>query len=154
MSGCRFCAERSRSAMARACAAVLCCMVLASCGLRKSRIVAEQGVRDFHALLNKEQYEAIYDASDDSLKRTWARADFVKYLAEVHSQLGPARKAATRGFQVNAQTGQGAEVALEMETEFQRGLAEERFIWRVNGDHAVLLDYRADIRRSSGPRTV
>lgn len=154
MSACRPCAESAMNMTARVALVMICCVVLASCGLRRSQITAEQGVKEFHALLDKGQYDAIYDGSDDSLRRTWGRADFVKYLSDVHSRLGKAGKATTRGFQVNATTGQGTEVALAMETEFQRGLAEERFIWRVTGDHAVLLDYRADIRRSSGPTTV
>ncbi|MGO9409497.1 MAG: hypothetical protein ACLQCB_01955 [Spirochaetia bacterium] len=150
----RPCAERSLSTAARVALVALCALLLASCGLRQSRIRAEQGVKEFHALLNKEQYDAIYDKGGDALKKAWTRSDFKVYLADIHSQLGMARKAVSRGFQASESTGQGTEVGLEMETTFDHGIADERFLWRLEGDTPVLLDYRADVEPAAGPTTV
>jgi len=144
---------RTRTALLVA-AAALCSLLLASCGLRGSRLRAEQAVTEFHQRFKREQYDVIYERSDSSLKKTWTRADFAAYLGDIHSRLGNAGKAVARGFQVNASTGQGIEVALAMETEFEHGTAEERFVWRIEDSRAVLLGYQADVKPSAGPRTV
>ncbi len=156
MSACRFCVEAvpREAPVVRAALLVLCCLLLASCGFRRSRILAEQGVKEFHDLMDREQYEAIYNASDDSLKKTMSLSDFVAYLRDIHSRLGNAKRSSVTGFSVNSSPGQGAQVALAMETEFDRGTAQERFLWRVTGGRTVLLDYRAEVERSTGPRTV
>jgi uncharacterized protein DUF4019 len=154
MSACPRCTEKALRSARRLALLFLCCILLASCGFRRSRILAEQGVKEFHLLLDRGQYETIYSQSGDSLKKSMSRSDFVSYLQDIHTRLGNTRKTAPSGFSVNASPGEGAQVALAMETEFDRGVAQERFLWLVTGGHAVLLDYRADIERSSGPRTV
>ena len=113
-----------------------------------------QAVKEFHVLLDKEKYDAIYDASDDSLKKAWTRADFTAYLKDIHSRLGSARTTISRGFQINASTTQGTEVALIMETSFDFGVAEERFVWHLLDNRAALLDYHAEIKPLPGPKTV
>ncbi len=153
MSGCRPFSKALRRG-GRAALLVLCCVLLATCGLRRSRVLAEEGVKEFHDLMNREQYDTIYNASDDSLKKSMSRADFASYLGDIHNRLGDARKTTVTAFSVNASPGQGSQVALAMETDFDRGTAQERFLWRVTGGRAVLLDYKADIERSTGPRTV
>jgi len=154
MHACRYCAESSISTFARVAVIAFGALLLASCGLGQSRMRAEQGVKEFHALLNKERYDAIYDRSGDSLKKAWTRVDFKAYLTDVHSRLGTAGKAVSRGFQISASTGQGTEVDLEMETTFDHGIANERFVWRLEGDQPVLLDYRVDVKPAAGPTTV
>ncbi len=154
MSACQPCAERAPRLPGRIAVLLLCCVLLASCGFRKSRSLAEQGVTEFHRLFNREQYEAIYDQSDDSMKKSISRQDFVSYLRDIHSRLGNTRKTTTSGFAVNASPGQAANVELVQETEFDQGAAQERFLWLVKGGRAVLLGYRAEVQRSTGPRTV
>ena len=152
MFACRLCAENHHKAV-RFVVALLCVLPLVSCGFRQSRIRAEQGVREFHALLDKEKYGAIYDASDDSLRKAWTKADFTAYLKEIHSRLGNARKTVSHGFQINASTTQATEVALAMNTSFDFGTAQERFVWRLEGKRAILLDYRAEIKPLPVPNT-
>ena len=154
MFNCRRCADSRGGIAPRACLAALCLLVLGSCGLRQSRIRAEQAVREFHALLNRGQYDVIYNDSDSRLKSAWTRADFSAYLGNIHSRLGMAGAPTTRGYEVNASTGSGTEVALSVETRFDHGTAQERFVWRIQGDQAVLLDYHADLTTSPGPTTV
>jgi len=154
MSACPSCTERGLRSAGRIALLLLCSILLASCGLRKSRSLAEQGVREFHRLYDREKYEAIYDQSDDSMKKSMSRQDFVSYLRNLHSRLGTTRRTSTSGFSVNASPGQGASVELIMETEFDWGAAQERFLWLVEGGKAVLLAYSAEVQRSTGPRTV
>ena len=154
MSDCpRFTEVALRSAP-RIATVLLCALLLASCGFRKSRLMAEAGVKEFHALLDREQYEQIYEQGGDSLRKSTSKVDFIAYLQGIHSRLGNTRKTTASGFSVNTSPGEGAQVALAMETEFDRGVAQERFLWRVSGGRAVLLDYHAEIERSTGPRTV
>ncbi|HVO38199.1 MAG TPA: DUF4019 domain-containing protein [Spirochaetia bacterium] len=154
MSDCRPCAEMSFRTAARACALVLCSLLAASCGFRHSRIVAEQAVKDFHGMLDRRQYEAIYNAGDDSLRTTMTKADFVQYLQGVRDRLGTVIRADSRGFQLNSIAGQGTRVALSVETEFERGTATERFIWRIDDDRALLVLYTATVEKTTAPQTV
>jgi len=136
------------------CIAALCVLLLASCGLRQSRMRAEAAVKEFHALLNQGEYDDIYNAGDDQLKKGWTRTDFDAYLGNIRSRLGTAGKSTVGGYEVNASTGNGTEVALSVETRFDYGTAQERFVWRIEGSRAVLLEYRADLTPAPGPRTV
>ncbi|MGA2764844.1 MAG: DUF4019 domain-containing protein [Spirochaetia bacterium] len=154
MSACRLFDERAFRAAARAASLLLLCALLGSCGFRRSGIEAERAVRQFHARLDAGQLEMIYDQADDSFKTSTKKADFVANLRDIHSRLGKVRRTTTRGIQVNASPAQGSEVALAVETEFERGVAEERFLWHLQGDRAVLMDYRVDVKRSTGPTTV
>jgi hypothetical protein len=154
MSACLSFGEKALQSAGRVALLGLCCILLAQCGFRRSRILAEQGVKEFHAYLDSGRYETIYSQSGDSLKKAMSQADFVAYLRDIHFRLGNTQRTTTNGFSEIASPGQGTEVALVTETQFDRGVAQERFLWRVTGGGVVLLDYRADIERSTGPRTV
>lgn len=154
MSDCRPFAERSFRTAARACALVLCSLCAASCGFRHSRTVAEQAVKDFHGMMDQRQYEAIYNAADDSLRTSMTKSEFVDYLQGIRDRLGTVIRAASRGFQLTTVAGQGARVALTFETEFERGTATERFVWRIDDDRALLVLYTATVEKTTAPQTV
>lgn len=154
MPDCLRFAEKAVRSAARAALLVLALAVLASCGFRRAGLVAQGAVRQFHARLDAQQYDLIYDEAGDSLKTSMTKSDFTAYLNDIHSRLGKVRKFTTGGFQINATAGQGTEVALAVETDFEQGAAEEKFLWRIQADRAVLMGYTADVRRSTGPSTV
>jgi hypothetical protein len=116
--------------------------------------VGEQAVRDFHVMLDQRQYEAIYNAADDSLRTSMTKSDFVEYLQGVRDRLGTVVKANSRGFQITTAAGQGTRVALSFETEFERGTATERFTWRIDEDKALLVLYTATVEKTTAPQTV
>ena len=150
MSGFPPFAERA----ARAALLVVALASLASCGFRRAGIIAQSGVRQFHARLDAGQYALIYDSADDSLKKSMQKADFVAYLRDIHDRLGGVKSFTTSGFQINAAAGQGTEVALAVVTSFDQGVAAEKFLWRIQGSRAMLMDYKADVRKSTAPQTV
>ncbi len=133
---------------------ILCVTALASCGFMRSRARAQEAVKQFHSLLDKGQYESIYDQGDDALKTSSTKTDFVAYLRDIHMRLGPTRHSTTRGFQVSTVAGKGSQVALEVETKFDRGTAEERFVWRITGNRVLLAGYTATVRRTAEPPSV
>ena len=154
MSDSRPCVRTIFRAAARTCVLVLACLLAASCGFRQSRLLAEQAVKDFHDMLDRRQYDAIYNAADDLLKSSMTKADFVGYLQGVRDRLGQVRRASGRGFQINSAAGQGTRVALSFETDFERGTATERFIWRIDDTRATLVLYTAAVEKTTAPQTV
>lgn len=158
MPGCPRCGRHRARGAARAAGllalAVLCVMALASCGFMRSRARAQEAVKEFHALLDKGQYESIYDQGDDALKSSNTKSDFVAYLRDIHTRLGSSRHSTTRGFQVSTVAGEGSRVALKVETEFDRGTAEEHFVWRMTGSRVLLAGYTATVERTAEPPSV
>lgn len=153
MPVCRHFAEM-RKALLPAGALLLCCLLLSSCGFRKSRMLAEQAVRQFHERLDSGQYAAIYDQADQSLKDSRQKAEFTASLRNLHQKLGMSGKTSVSGFQLMTVSGQGSGVELVMQTEFDRGVAEERFVWRLKDGRAALSAYTATITRATAPPIV
>ena len=133
---------------------LLCCVLLSSCGFRKSRMLAEQAVKQFHQRLDSGQYETIYEQADQSLKDSRQKAEFITSLRDLHEKLGKAGKTTMGGFQLMSVSGQGSGVALVMQTEFARGLVEERFVWRLKDGTAELSAYTFTVTKAVSPPSV
>jgi uncharacterized protein DUF4019 len=119
-------------------------LLLTSCGSAKNIQMAKQGVDQFHADLDRERYQAMYDAADKGLHQTTTEADFVRLLQAVHRKLGNVQSSQFRNFQVGYSTGQGAIVDLEYQTNFAGGTGTEQFEWRVVDNHATLFGYHVN----------
>src|SRR5262245_22080846 len=49
-------------------------------GLLQGRKLSENGVRQFHALLNSAQYDQIYDGASDAFRASGNKEDLIKFL--------------------------------------------------------------------------
>jgi len=111
-----------------------------ACSLTKGRSIAEQAVFKFHDMYNTEQYQDIYDQTDDAFKKSTKQEDFLAILQAMQRKLGMVKESTPITWYVNATT-LGTIVTLTYDTEFTEGHAKEQFVFRVSGDQAKLYGY-------------
>lgn len=114
-----------------------------ACGITKHKENAEKGVARFHQQLNAEQYHEIYVQSDKLFQQSATEADVVALFRAVHAKLGTVKNATAQGWHVNA-TPQGTFVTLGYDVEFSEGKGVEQFVFKVNGNEALLFNYNVN----------
>lgn len=122
-------------------ASVLLSLVgLAGCSPGTDVPIAQRAIASFHSDLNAGSFEKIYANSDPELKSATNRDEFIKILGVVHSKLGPFTSGKMLNWNDNATTG-GHYVTLNYQASYQKGSAEENFVYRLNGGGASLVGY-------------
>jgi len=66
--------------------------------------LSDEAVRHFHSQLDSEAYSDIVRESDEAFQNSDNRDELVKFLAGVHSKLGPSRDFTRTNILVNANT--------------------------------------------------
>jgi hypothetical protein len=113
---------------------------LSACNAVADTKAAEQGVVSFHEELNSGQFDQIYTSAGPDFKAVSTREDFTKLLAAVHRKLGNFQSGKTGNWNDNATTG-GHFVTLQRTAQFDRGPAREEFVFKMEGQKAVLIGY-------------
>lgn len=121
-------------------AAAVFALSLASCGSQESVADAEARVTAFHVALDQEQYDSIWKTSDAQMRKATSQADMSKFLGAVHRKLGGVKSTKQVAWRVNATTG-GTFVVLNMSTEFEKGPAQEAFVFVRDGKDLKLQTY-------------
>ena len=116
---------------------ILAAVSLSGCSAAADTKAAEAGVTEFHRAMDAGQYAAIYDASAAEMKSSVSRDDFVKLLTALHDRMGRYKSGKTTSWNVNVGT-DGHLVTLNREAQFERGPGTEEFVFRVQGDRAIL----------------
>jgi len=116
---------------------------LAACSPGADVPAAERGVAAFHAALDAGRYAAIHASSSAEMKETTSPADLTRLLAAVHDRLGAFRAGKTRSWN-DSRTTSGHFLTLDYSATYERGTAEENFVFRIDGDRAVLAGYHVN----------
>ena len=113
---------------------------LAGCSMSADTKLAEQAVPKFHEMLDAGQFNAIYTASSEDLKKAATQENFVALLEAVHRKLGPSKSSEQKSWNVNYHTS-GTFVTLNYSTAYAEGEAAEQFVYRLEGKTALLAGY-------------
>jgi hypothetical protein len=97
-------------------------------------------VRHFHSQLDSEAYDDIVRDSDEAFRNSENRDELVKFLAGVHSKLGPSRGFNRTNIFVNANTN-GTFMKVTYQSTFDQGNAVEAFTWKKAGVGLQLVRY-------------
>lgn len=116
-------------------------LLMTSCNSGRNKQLAEDGVTQFHSRLNAEQYHSIYTEADDRFRQATSEPDLVALLEAIHRKLGPVRQSHQRTYQVGWFAGQGAQVTLICDTEFENAKGSEQFIWHIRDGQPLLVGY-------------
>ena len=103
--------------------------------------VATAAADNFHKQLNAGAFDAIYAESDRLMKNATPAKSLTSFLAQVHAQLGDFQSAEAPGWNDQVTTN-GHFVTLIYHSKYAHGAAEENFVFRLDGDHASLVNYR------------
>jgi hypothetical protein len=113
---------------------------LSACSVAKDAQLAEEAVPKFHEQLDAGQFQDIYEQSGEDLKQAANRQEFIALLDAVHRKLGNTQSATKRGWAVNYVTS-GTFVTLNYLTAYAEGEAHEQFVYRLDGQQALLVGY-------------
>ena len=119
------------------------CAVLAACSPGTDTKAAEDAISSFHADLNAGNFDKIYDRSGSELKTATPKDKFTKILNAVHSKLGSFKSGKSDGWNDNVTTG-GHFVTISYQASYDKGSAAENFVYRVDGNQAVLAGYHVN----------
>ncbi|MEO5773767.1 MAG: DUF3887 domain-containing protein [Sphingomicrobium sp.] len=115
-------------------------LALSSCSAAGDTKAAEAAVVQFHSDLNGARFDKIYSETAPEFKSASTRPDFTKLLEAVHRKLGSFRSGKTIGWNDNVNTS-GHFVILNRQAQFEKGPAEEQFIFKLNGTNSVIVGY-------------
>lgn len=113
---------------------------LASCSVAQDLPAANAAVGAFHQKLNVQDFAAMYAAASPDLRNSWNYADFTQLLSAIHRKLGNYQSGGTRVWKDNVTTG-GHFVSLTFSAKYERGAADESFVYRIDGAKATLAGY-------------
>ena len=121
-------------------AAVLFFLVVGCGSMMKGQKLAESEIEKFHARYNAKQYSEIYSQSDDGFKKSVTESQFIEMLEKVDRKLGAVKNSSSNGWKVNTTTN-GTFATITCEVEFATGKGTEEFMFRLDGDKALLFNY-------------
>jgi hypothetical protein len=131
---------RGDKRMPRIVLAASACMVLAGCSVTKDIPAAESEISKFHQELNAASFDAIYTAAGAEFKASQDQSATNQFLSAVHRKLGAFRSGKSTGWKDNATT-TGHFVTIDYSAKYDRGDAEESFVFRMDGEKAILTGY-------------
>lgn len=115
------------------------------CSFTKGKGLGESAVTQFHNQYNSGQFHDIYNQADEGFRKSGNEASLVEYLEALKRKLGTVKQANETGWHVNATPG-STMVTLGYDVEFTEGKGTEQFVFRVNGDKALLYSYNVNSR--------
>jgi len=119
--------------------AVLALSVLAE-GCTKSRETAEAGTQTFRRRAANSEFTSIYRAAAPEFQQSTTEAAFAKLMEGIGRRLGAWQSSKPPAWKVFSGTG-GRTVTFGYASQFEKGPANEEFIWRIQGDRAILVGY-------------
>jgi len=120
--------------------AIAVAFIAGACTMSADTALAERAVDVFHEMLNAGQFEAIYAASADDMKKAAQREEFVALLEAVHRKLGVTKSWSKRGWNASYNTS-GRFMTLAYSTIYEEGDAAEQFVYRLADGKALLAGY-------------
>ena len=109
-------------------------------GMSAGARLSDDAVRHFHSQLDSEAYSDIVRDSDEVFQNSENRDEIIRFLAGVHSKLGPSHGFTRTSIFVNANTS-GTFIKVTYHSTFDQGNAVEAFTWKKVGAGLKLVRY-------------
>jgi hypothetical protein len=114
-----------------------------ACSLTKGKATAEAAVVKFHDQFNAGKYQEIYAEADEGFKSSVTEDQWVALLEAVQRKLGSVKESHSTGWGVNTTTA-GTMATLSYDVDFSEGKGDEKFIFHITGDKALLYHYNVN----------
>ena len=114
-------------------------------GMAAGARLSDDDVRHFHSQLDSGAYADIVSESDEAFQNSESHDGLMKFLAGVHSKLGPSHDFTRTNISVNATTN-GTFIRVNYQSTFDQGNASEAFTWRRTGSNLKLVRYDVNSR--------
>jgi hypothetical protein len=106
----------------------------------KAKVASEKAAADFHRMYDAEKSAEIYANADRSFKNVTSEKEFTDMLDAMHRKLGKTTSTAVINFNI-ATFNLVTTVALQYNTQFEKGAGKETFTFRVEDGKAVVAGY-------------
>lgn len=118
------------------------CLATSGCFIAKGeRAAAENGVTQFHQLLDAGRYHDIWQTAAQEFRDATPEAVLTAGLQGYHERLGNVAEARQTGWHVNYRNGVTS-VDLNYDTRFAHGGGTEEFLYVIRDGQAELVNYR------------
>ncbi len=134
-----------RSLTLKAMRALLGAWTLCACSMSKEVDIARRAADQFHQQIAAGQEDAIYNATDPAYKEFMSREAHDGFFARIRRKMGGFKGSTNTGYFINAST-TGTLVRLQYKTQCANGELDEGFVWRIEGERAILVRYEANSR--------
>jgi hypothetical protein len=104
--------------------------------------VAQAAADRFHAHLNSDQVDSIYEEAHAKFREGGAKAYLTGFLNNVRATLGAVQSSELVKSQVGYTPQHGTQVILTYKTRFERDATVEQFLWQIEDGAAKLVHYR------------
>jgi Protein of unknown function (DUF3887) len=129
--------------MRRAFTVIAGALALCACSIGESIPKAESAITDFHKKIDAAQFDAIYQGASGDMKNSTTQKSLVDLLSAVGRKLGKFQSGKTVGWNESRNTN-GHFVTLNYSATYERGTADENFVYRINGDRVLLAGYHVN----------
>jgi hypothetical protein len=126
--------------MRRTIAALAAAGALAGCSVGHDLPAVHAAVGVFHQEFNAQDFAKIYSDSGPDFKNASSQGDFTQLLSAIHRKLGNYVSGNAGGWTDNVNTS-GHFVTAGFSATFERGAAEESFVYRIDSGKALLAGY-------------
>jgi hypothetical protein len=109
-------------------------------GCAKSREAAETGTQAFRRRAANGEFSGIFREAAPEFQKSTTEADFANLMEGIGRKLGAWQSSKPPAWKVFSGTG-GRTVTFGYASQFEKGPANEEFIWRIQGDRAILVGY-------------
>ena len=116
---------------------------LAACSPTADLVQTDGAVAGFHNALNAGRFDPIYDGAAQDLKAAATRDKLNGLLTAVHRKLGAFKSGSRVGWNDNVTTG-GHYVTVNYAANYERGHANEEFVFRISDGKAALAGYHVN----------
>lgn len=125
----------------RSCAwVIVSALVVAGCG---GTDAAKRGVEEFRLRAAQRSYAEIYRTAGAELRQGTSEEQFERFMTAIDRKLGTWQSAEDPAWNVMRGTA-GHLVRLTYQSQFERGGANEQFLWRIEQGQAVLIGYHVN----------
>jgi len=127
-------------ALFRAALAAIAILASGCGGMGFDTAASEAAVASFHRDLDAGRFQAIYVGTGEAMKEIIKQDEFVTFLAAIHRKLGDSGASTQQNWNVNFGP-QGKTVTIVYKTTYERGEADEQFVFKDEDGRMVLIGY-------------
>jgi hypothetical protein len=124
-------------------AIVAAALALSACSIGKDIPVAEAAAVSFHQQLDAGKFVDTWQNAAPDLRAVTPKDKWLALLDAVHRKLGKFKSAKTVGWNDNFNNGRHF-IVLNQQAEYERGSAQEQFVYRIDAGKAALAGYHVN----------
>ena len=122
---------------------VAAALARSACSIGKDVPLAEAGAARFHQSLDAGKFAETWQSAAPELRAATPQDKWLALLDAVHRKLGKFRTSKTIGWNDNFNNGVHF-IVLNQEAQYERGTAQEQFVYRIDAGKAALAGYHVN----------